>query len=125
MQKEVIQTKNAPAAIGPYVQGIGLENLVFTSGQLPLHPETGDMPTDIYEQTILSLTNVKAVLEAAGSDMTKIIKLGVFLKDMNDFARMNEAYATFFPNDAPCRTTVEVARLPKDAAVEIDAIAYR
>lgn len=125
MNKEIISTEHAPAAIGPYVQGIKLEDLVFTSGQLPLDPETGEMPETAYDQTIMSLKNVEAVLKAAGSDLSKAIRLGVFIKNMDDFADVNKAYATFFPEKAPCRTTVEVARLPKDALVEIDAIAHR
>lgn len=125
MKKDIINTEHAPAAIGPYVQGIGLEDLVFTSGQLPIDPATGDMPKSVYDQTIMSLKNVQAVLEEAGSDLSKAIRLSVFIKNMDDFAEINKAYATFFKEEAPCRSTVEVARLPKDALVEIDAIAHR
>ena len=125
LYKEDIETKNAPAAIGPYVQGIALENLVFTSGQLPLDPESNKMPESVYDQTIQSLKNIEAILLEAGSDLTKVVRCGVFLKDMNDFADMNKAYATFFPERKPCRSAIEVARLPKDALVEIEAIAYR
>ena len=122
--KETISTKSAPAAIGPYSQGIAVGNLVFTSGQLPINPDTGTMPETVGEQARQSLLNVKAVLEAAGSGMDKIIKTTVFLADMNDFAAMNEVYGGFFPAGSfPARSAVQVARLPKDALVEIEAVA--
>jgi len=121
--KNIITTSNAPAAIGPYSQGIATNGLVFTSGQLPLDPETGEMPETIEEQAKLSLENVKAILEAAGSSMEHAIKLTVFLSDMNDFAAVNEVYKTFFAGDFPCRSAVQAARLPKDAKIEIEAIA--
>ena len=111
--KTVISTQNAPAAIGPYSQGIQAGSLIITSGQLPIDPATGAFPATIEEQTRQSLTNCKAVLEAAT----------VFLSDMNNFAAMNGVYATFFEGACPARSAVEVARLPKDALVEIECIA--
>lgn len=124
--KKAISTVNAPAAIGPYAQGIDAGSFIFTSGQLPVDPKTGMMPGDIREQARQSLTNVKVVLEAAGSSMDKVVKTTVFLKDMNNFAAMNEVYATFFAEGmAPARSAVEVARLPKDAMLEIEAVALK
>lgn len=124
--KKAVSTTNAPAAIGPYSQGIDAGSLVFTSGQLPLDPATGLMPATVEEQARQSLKNVKAVLEAAGSSMDKVVKTTVFLKDMNNFAAMNEVYATFFSGGmAPARSAVEVARLPKDAMLEIEAVALK
>lgn len=124
--KTVIATNKAPAAIGPYSQGIQACNLVITSGQLPVDPATGAFAEGgIAGQTRQSLLNVQAVLAEAGLTMENIIKTTVFLNDMNDFAAMNEVYATFFPNDPPARSAVEVARLPKDALVEIEAIAFK
>lgn len=122
--KKIIATNSAPAAIGPYSQGIQIGNLVYTSGQIPVDPATGVMPATIEEQTRTSLSNVKAILEQAGSGMDKVIKTTVFLKDMNDFAAMNEVYKSFFEEGSfPARSAVQVARLPKDALVEIEAIA--
>ena len=123
--KSVIATKNAPGAIGPYSQGIVVGNMVFTSGQLGLDPATGAFAEGgVAEQTRQSLTNVKNVLEAAGSGMDKVVKTVVFLKDMNDFAAMNAVYAEFFGEGGyPARSAVEVARLPKDGLVEIEAVA--
>ena len=123
--KIALKTTHAPAAIGPYSQGIQAGNLVITSGQLPLDPETGAFPEGIEAQTRQSLKNCKAVLEAAGVGMEDVIKTTVFLKDMNDFAAMNGIYSTFFEDDCPARSAVEVARLPKDAMVEIECIAYK
>lgn len=124
--KEILATNAAPAAIGPYSQGIKAGDLVITSGQLPVDPATGAFPEGgIAEQTQQSLTNVQAVLAAAGLGMENVIKTTVFLKDMNDFAAMNAVYATFFPGNPPARSAVEVARLPKDALVEIEAIAVK
>ncbi len=123
--KQVISTTSAPAAIGPYSQGVATTGLVITSGQLGLDPATGAFPEGgIAEQTRQSLENVKAVLEAAGSGMDKVIKTTVFLKDMNDFAAMNAVYAEYFGEGSyPARSAIEVARLPKDGLVEIEAIA--
>jgi 2-iminobutanoate/2-iminopropanoate deaminase len=124
--KKIIATTAAPAAIGPYSQGIEGGSIVITSGQLPVDPVTGAFAEGgIAGQTRQSLTNVQAVLAQAGLTMENIIKTTVFLKDMNDFAAMNEVYATFFPENPPARSAVEVARLPKDAMVEIEAIAVR
>ena len=124
--KKIIATTAAPAAIGPYSQGIEGGSIVITSGQLPVDPVTGAFAEGgIAGQTRQSLTNVQAVLAQAGLTMENIIKTTVFLKDMNDFAAMNEVYAIFFPENPPARSAVEVARLPKDAMVEIEAIAVR
>ena len=121
--KTPIVTDQAPAAIGPYSQGISTEGLVFVSGQLPIDPATGAFPATIEEQTRQSLENCKAVLAAAGAAMENVIKTTVFLSDMNNFAAMNGVYATFFEGACPARSAVEVARLPKDALVEIECIA--
>ena len=122
--KKNVSTTAAPSAIGPYSQGIITGNLVFVSGQIPLNPETGKFPETISEMTKQSLTNIKNILEAAGSSMNKVVKTTVFLKDMNDFAEMNAVYATFFEEGSyPARSAVEVARLPKDVKIEIEAIA--
>ena len=124
--KKVIATSAAPAAIGPYSQGIDGGSVVITSGQIPLDPATGAFAADdIAGQTRQCLKNVGAVLAQAGLGMENIVKTTVFLKDMNDFAAMNEVYASFFPGEPPARSAVEVARLPKDALVEIEAIAVR
>ena len=121
--KSIISTSQAPAAIGPYAQAVEANGLVITSGQLPIDPATGAFPATIEEQTRQSLTNCKAVLEAAGAAMENVIKTTVFLSDMNNFAAMNGVYATFFEGACPARSAVEVARLPKDALVEIECIA--
>ena len=121
--KTVISTQNAPAAIGPYSQGIQAGSLIITSGQLPIDPATGAFPETIEEQTRQSLENCKAVLAASGAGMENVIKTTVFLSDMNNFAAMNGVYATFFEGACPARSAVEVARLPKDALVEIECIA--
>ncbi len=121
--KSVIKTNNAPGAIGPYSQGIISGNMVFTSGQLPINGENGEMPNGIAHQTKQSLENVKAVLEEAGSGMEKIVKATVFLSDMENFKAMNEVYLTFFKDDYPARSAFQVARLPKDALIEIEVIA--
>ncbi|KZK75857.1 Enamine/imine deaminase [Pseudovibrio sp. Ad13] len=121
-----IDTSKAPAAIGPYVQGVNLGQMIITSGQLPINPETGEMPADVAEQTLQSLKNGLAIVEEAGLAAKNIKKTTVFVKDLNDFARVNEVYGKFFEdNDAPfpARSCVEVARLPKDALVEIEVIA--
>ena len=124
--KKVISTANAPAAIGPYSQDIDGGAVVITSGQLPIDPATGVFAEGgVAGQTRQSLLNVQAVLAEAGLTMDHVIKTTVFLKDMNDFAEMNQTYATFFEKDPPARSAVEAARLPKDAAVEIEAIAVR
>lgn len=126
MQKTPVETTHAPAAIGPYSQAIELGDFLFTSGQLPINPETGEMPADIAGQTKQSLENVKAILESKGLSMANVIKTTVFLQDMSHFAQMNQVYAEIFEGTvAPARSAVEVARLPKDALVEIEAIASR
>ncbi|WP_312280148.1 RidA family protein [Oscillibacter sp.] len=122
--KAIVSTTKAPAAIGPYSQAVQAGGLVITSGQLPIDPATGVFPEGVQAQTRQSLTNVKAILEEAGTDMDHIIKTTVFLKNMNDFGAMNEVYATFFTESGfPARSAIEVARLPKDALVEIEVIA--
>lgn len=123
MALKVLHTDKAPAAIGPYSQGMQAGNLVFTSGQLPLNPETGELEGDIRKATQQSLENVRNILESAGTSLDKIVKIVIFLRDMNDFAAMNEAYGTYFPTNPPARSAVQVARLPKDAIIEIEAIA--
>ena len=125
MEKKPIQTANAPAAIGPYSQGIDLGSVVFTSGQIPVDPATGLIPADIRAQAEQSLKNVKAVLEAAGTGMDRVVKTTVFISDMNDFAAVNEVYAAFFPEPCPARSCVEDSRLPKDVKLEIEAIAVK
>ncbi|MBK6798693.1 MAG: RidA family protein [Acidobacteria bacterium] len=121
---ETIQTDLAPKAIGPYSQAIKAGGLVFTSGQIPLDPSTMKVVEgDIQKQTELVLNNLKAVLEAAGTSIDRVVKTTVFLADMNDFAAMNEVYASFFSSNKPARSTVQAARLPRDVSVEIEAIA--
>lgn len=124
--RKIVATKAAPAAIGPYSQGNMYGNLIFTSGQVPLHPDTGEIVGDtVEEQTEQVLQNVKAILEEAGSSMDKVLKTTVFIKDMNDFAVINRVYAKYFTEGSyPSRSAVEVARLPKDVLVEIETIAY-
>jgi len=124
--KKAIATPNAPAALGPYSQAIELGDLIFTSGQIPLDPATGEMPESIEDCTRQSLENIKAILECAGSDMSKVIKTVVFLADMDDFAAMNGVYAQYFTEGAlPARSAVQVAKLPKGALVEIEAVAHK
>ncbi len=122
MKKEIVTT-NAPGAIGPYSQGVETSSFVFTSGQLPL--KDGVMPDTIEEQTRFSLENVKAILEEQGLSMSNVVKTTVFLSDMNNFVKMNGVYETFFAKPFPARSAVQVARLPKDALVEIEAIAVK
>ena len=122
--REVIATENAPRALGPYSQGIKANGFIFLSGQTPIDPATQQLVAGgIADQTERTLKNLEAVLKAAGSAMDKIVHCGVFLKDMNDFAVMNEVYGRFFRSSPPARTTIQAARLPKDSLVEIDAIA--
>ncbi len=124
--KTVVHTSAAPAAIGPYSQGVATGSLVFTSGQLPIDPATGFFAgSTVAEQTRQSLLNVRAILESAGTGLDNVVKVTVFLHDMNDFSQMNSAYTEFFPNNPPARSAVEVSRLPKDALVEIEAIATK
>lgn len=123
LPKKIISTENSPAAIGPYNQGIVANGFLFTSGQLPIHPETGAIPETVGEQTELVLENLKAIIEAAGSSLEDVVKCTVYLQDMNDFSTMNGIYATFFNENPPARVCVEVSKMAKDALVEIDAIA--
>ena len=127
MTKAAIATNLAPAAIGPYSQGIRAGNLIFTAGQIALDPETGQVVAPgIAEQTMRVLENLKAILEAGGSSLAQVVKATVFLKDFNDFAAMNTVYGTYLASNGvvpPARSTVEVSRLPKDVLVEIDLIA--
>ena len=122
--RDVISTDRGPRAIGPYSQAIRANDFLFLSGQVSLDPATQQLvPGDIAAQTTRVLENLKGILEAAGSSLDRVVKTTVYLKDMNDFAAMNEVYARYFPSAPPARATVEVARLPKDARVEIDLIA--
>ena len=122
--KETISTENAPGAIGPYSQAVKTGNMVFCSGQIPIDPATGEfVSNDVAEQTEQVLKNLSAVLEAAGTDLNNVVKTTVFLADMNDFTVMNEIYAKFFSENKPARATVQAARLPRDARVEIECIA--
>ncbi|PYS45709.1 MAG: reactive intermediate/imine deaminase, partial [Acidobacteria bacterium] len=120
--REIIKTESAPAAIGPYSQAVRVGNLVFASGQIPIDPKTGEFVAGgVAEQTEQVMRNLAAVLEAAGSGLDHIIKTTVFLADMNDFAAMNEVYGRYFKENPPARATVQAARLPRDARVEIEA----
>lgn len=122
--KKIITTAQAPQAIGPYSQAVVYNGLAFVSGQIPLDPTSGGIvDSDIAKQTERVLENVKAVLEACGSSLDRVLKTTVYLKNMEDFPRMNEAYGRYFPSHPPARATVEAARLPRDVQVEIDAIA--
>ena len=122
--KEIILTEGAPGAIGPYSQAIKAGNMIFCSGQIPIDPATGEFVSHVVsEQTEQVLKNLTAVLRAAGTDLSGVVKTTVFLSDMNDFVEMNEVYARFFGDNKPARATVQAARLPRDAKVEIDCIA--
>ncbi len=123
-KKKIITTNNAPKAIGPYSAGVTTGHLVFTAGQLGMDPATGDLVDDgIQAQTRQALNNLKAVLEAAGSDLSLVIKTTVFLKDINEFGLMNDVYGTFFTENFPARSAFQVAALPKGASIEIEAVA--
>ena len=121
--KKIISTKNAPDAIGPYSQGIETDSMIFTSGQLPINMQTGELETDPKKATQASLNHIKSILKQAGYDMTNIVKVTIFVADMNH--SINETYAEFFGGVAPARSCVEVAKLPKDAILEIEAIAVK
>ncbi|PAB60004.1 RidA family protein [Anaeromicrobium sediminis] len=123
MNKEIISTTKAPGAIGPYSQGVRVGDFVYTSGQLPINPETGEVPATIEEQTKQAIENGKAILEAAGSHMSKVFKTTVFLKDLSDFAKMNEVYGSYFSENFPSRSTVGGTQLAKNALVEIEFVA--
>ena len=122
--KTVVSTGKGPKAIGPYSQAIQANGFIFTAGQIPFDPATGRIVEgDVAQQTARVLDNLKAILEAAGSSLDQVVKATVYLKDMNDFAAMNEVYARYFSKNPPARSTVEAARLPRDARIEIDLIA--
>ena len=123
MSKKIISTEKAPAAIGPYNQANVAGGFLFTSGQLPINPVTGQVPSSIEEQTIQVLDNLKAIIEAAGSSMEKVVKCTVYLQNFSDFEVMNRIYSTYFPVNSPARATVEVSKMAKNALVEIDAVA--
>ena len=123
MKRQIVQTDNAPGAVGPYSQGTRTDQMVFTAGQLPLDPATGKIVEgDIQDQTRQSLKNLQAVLEAAGAGLDSVMKTTVFLQDMGEFKLMNEIYAEFFPDNPPARSAVEIAALPLGARVEVEAI---
>jgi 2-iminobutanoate/2-iminopropanoate deaminase len=124
MQKNIIETTEAPAAIGPYSQAVKTGNLLFVSGQIPLNPQTGALVTDgIEAETHQVMKNVQAILTAAGTTLETVVKTTIFLKSMDDFAKVNGVYASYFTGNYPARETVEVSRLPKDARVEISVVA--
>ncbi|MBN2852758.1 MAG: RidA family protein [Clostridia bacterium] len=124
MSKEIMSSMNAPGAIGPYSQAVKSNNFLFTSGMIAIDPQTGILSTgDIKEQTTLVLNNLKALIEDCGSTLENVVKTTCFIKDMNDFGKMNEIYAKFFTSSFPARSCVEVARLPKDVLIEIECIA--
>ncbi len=124
MQKKALHSANAPAAIGPYSQAVQAGDTIYVSGQLPVDPATGEFAgDDIVSQTKQSLENIRAVLASAGAGMENIVKTTVFLKDMEEFGAMNEVYARYFPADCPARAAIQIGRLPKDARVEIEAVA--
>ncbi len=124
MAKRIIKTENAPAAIGPYSQAVVANGFVYAAGQLPLDPRTGQLvPGDIRIQTRRVMDNLKAVLEAAGSSVDKVVKTTVFLRDLNDFGTMNEIYGEYFKENPPARSTVQIAKLAREAAVEIEVVA--
>ncbi len=123
MLKEIISTDKAPLAIGPYSQAVKCGNFIFVSGQIPINPSTGELiSSDIKMQTSQVLKNLEAILTAAGSSLEKVAKTTLFIKDMDDFSLINEVYANFFKQKFPARSTIEVARLPKDVKIEIDAV---
>ena len=123
--KKVISTTNAPAAIGPYSQAIEANGFVFASGQIPVNPETGEIPEGIEAQAEQVMKNVKNLLEAAGTSVDQVVKTSVFIKNMDGFATINGIYAKYFAKDCPARSCVEVARLPKDVLLEMEAIAVK
>lgn len=124
--KEIISTKKAPAAIGPYSQAVVVGDMIYTSGMIPINPATGELVTgDIKEQAKQAISNLIALLEESGANASTVVKTTVFIKDMNDFAAINEVYASFFTDNYPARSCVEVARLPKDVLIEIEAVAIK
>lgn len=122
--KKIVSTSKAPSAIGPYSQAVSFGNLLFSSGQIPVEPSSGIIPSGIEAQTKQVLENLKNVLEAGNSSLLNVIKVNIFIKNMNDFAILNEVYGKYFTGNYPARCCVEVARLPKDVLIEIEAIAY-
>jgi len=122
MSKKIIRTEKSPAAIGPYNQGIVAGGFLYTSGQLPINPVTGLVPSSIEEQTIQVLDNLKAIIEAAGSSMENVVKCNVYIQNFSDFDVMNKIYSTYFPTNPPARACVEVSKMAKNALIEIDAI---
>jgi endoribonuclease L-PSP, putative len=124
-ERTVIAPEKAPKAVGPYSQGIAAGDFVFTSGQLPLNPDTNAFPEGIEAQAKQSLDNLKAVLEAGGSSLAKTVKVTIFLKDLDDFGKVNAIYATYFTENPPARSCVQVARIPRDALIEIEAVGIR
>jgi len=126
MKKKIIKTLNAPAAIGPYSQAVEANEFVFISGQIPLDPVTGNMAQgDVKKQTRQVLENARAILLAAGCDLSTVVKVTIYLKSMDDFASVNETYAEYFPVEPPARSTIQAAKLPKDASIEMDFIALK
>ncbi len=123
--KKIISTDKAPAAIGPYSQAIEVNGMVFTSGVIPVNPATGEIPDGIEAQADQAIGNLCALLKESGTDADKVIKTTVFIKEMDDFAKVNEIYSKYFTKDCPARSCVEVARLPKDVLIEIEAIAEK
>lgn len=123
--KTVISTDKAPAAIGPYSQAIEVNGMVYTSGVIPVNPATGEIPEGVEAQAKQAVGNLKNLLQASGTDMNKVVKTTVFIKDMDDFGKINEVYADIFEEPFPARSCVEVARLPKDVLLEIEAIAIK
>ena len=123
--KKAISTDKAPAAIGPYSQAIEVNGMVYTSGVIPVNPATGEIPSGVEAQAEQAFSNMAALLEAAGTDMASVVKTTVFIKKMNDFAKINEIYAKYFTGTFPARSCVEVARLPKDVLLEVEAIATK
>lgn len=124
MNREIINTIKAPAAIGPYSHGNKIGDLIFTSGQLPINPETKELVTEIKAATRQSLENVKGILEEVGSSMDKVVKVTVFVKDLGQFGEVNEVYSEYFGQNSPARSCVQVAKLPMDAVIEIEVIAH-
>lgn len=123
--KKIISTDKAPAAIGPYSQAIEVNGMIYTSGVIPVNPATGEIPEGIDAQANQAIGNLCALIQEAGSSADKVIKTTVFIKDMNDFAKVNAVYSEYFTKDCPARSCVEVARLPKDVLIEIEAIAIK
>ena len=125
MMKKVISTDKAPAAIGPYSQAIEAGGFVFASGQIPVIPSSGEIPEGIEAQAEQVMKNMKNLLEAAGTSLERVVKTSVFIRDMNDFGRVNAIYAEYFKNDCPARSCVEVSALPKGVLIEMEAIAVK